>query len=174
MHSSSMERIKVEMIVQPEAIGLGKNVKRVMDFVNTPYLFVQQDDMPMARKFNMTGLILTMEADPSIHYVRFGRVIPEGLDINLTAYNRSGLYGVDLVANGFVADHNHVVRANYYRKCLSGLGDEYYDFDGFENHPTVSKDCDARGYLYGNITDYSPMTFAKAFISHLDGRVSAN
>jgi len=167
-----MERINVEMMVQPETIGLGKNLRRVMDFVNTPYLFVQQDDMPMARKFNMTGLILTMEADPDIHYVRFGMVIQEGLDINLTAYNRSGLYGVDLVVNGWIADHNHVVRADYYRKCLSVLGDEYYDFDGFENLPPVSKDCDDRGYLYGNIKDYSPMTFGNAYISHLDGRIT--
>jgi len=78
MHNSSMERINIEMIVQPEAIGLGKNLKRVMDFVQTPYVFVQQDDMPMARKYNMTGLILTMDADPNIRYVRFGRPIPPG------------------------------------------------------------------------------------------------
>jgi len=78
MHNSSMERVQLEMIVQPEAIGLGKNLKRVMDFLQTPYVFVQQDDMPMARKFNMTGLILTMEADSNIRYVRFGRPIPPG------------------------------------------------------------------------------------------------
>lgn len=158
------------MMVQSEAIGLGKNLKRVLDFTQTPYLFIQQDDMPMARKFNMTGLILTMEADPDIRYVRFGRPIPEGLDINLTAYRHSGRYGVDLVVNGWVADHNHVVRADYYRKCLSNIDDHDYDFEVFEMLPVSYKECDRRGYLYGSIGEYSPMVYDNAYIKHTDGR----
>jgi len=67
-----MDGIKLDVLVQEEAVGLGKNLRRVMDLVETPYVFVQQDDMPMVKKFNMTGLILTMEADPDIRYVRFG------------------------------------------------------------------------------------------------------
>jgi len=67
-----MEGIKLDVLVQQEAVGLGKNLRRVMDLVETPYVFVQQDDMPMVKKFNMTGLILTMEADLDIRYVRFG------------------------------------------------------------------------------------------------------
>jgi len=173
MHNSSMERINIEMIVQPEAIGLGKNLKRVMDFLQTPYVFVQQDDMPMARNYNMTGLILTMEADPNIRYVRFGRPIPPGWDHNLTAYEHSGKYGVDLVFHGYVADHNHVVRADYYRECLSILNDKDYDFGVFEDLRKYSKDCDDYGYLYGSIEDYSPMTFEKAYIKHFDGRNAA-
>jgi len=54
-----------------------------MEFVDTPYVFIQQDDMPMVKKINMTGLILTMEADPEIRYVRFGRQIPTNLDQDL-------------------------------------------------------------------------------------------
>jgi len=54
-----------------------------MELVDTPYVFVQQDDMPMVKKFNMTGLILTMEADPDIRYVRFGWPITPNFDQDL-------------------------------------------------------------------------------------------
>jgi len=72
--------------------------------------------------------------------------------------------------NGLVADHNHVVRSDYYRKCLSILDDDDYDFRVFEDLHVHSDDCDGHGYLYGNIEDYSPMTFDKAYILHRDGR----
>jgi len=47
--ANEMSLIKIDLLVQPEAVGLGKNLKRVMDFVDTPYVFVEQDDMPMMK-----------------------------------------------------------------------------------------------------------------------------
>jgi len=165
--------VKIDLLVQPEAVGLGKNLKRVMDLVETPYVFVQQDDMPMVREFNMTGLLLTMEADKNIWYVRFGMPIIPAFDRNIKAYNKSGRYGVDLVSDANALDQNHVVTAESLRKCLGALNDTSYDFrvpeDIFYSEPVL---CKSSGYLYGNIKDYSPMTHSKKYITHLDGRKS--
>lgn len=164
-----MERINIDLLVHPEAVGRGKSLKRIMDFVDTPYVFVQQDDMPMVKYFNITALILTMEADPNIRYVRFGMPITENLDRNLTAYKNSGLYGIDLVAGGNALDHNHVVRADYYRECLGSLNDNDYDFRTPEVLFFTEPECSLYGYLYGNINEYSPMTIKNRYIGHLDG-----
>jgi len=165
-----MEGIKLDVLVQPEAFGLGKNLRRVMDLVDTPYVFVQQDDMPMVREFNMTGLILTMEADKDIWYVRFGWPIINIFDTNLSAYKHSGRYGVDLVANGNAVDHNQVVRADYYKNCLKSLSYDDYDFRTPESIFYTEPECSPYGHLYGNIKDYSPMTWENRYIEHLDGR----
>jgi len=169
----NMQRIKLDLLVQPEAIGLGKNLKRVMELVETPYVFVGQDDMPMKRYFNMTGLILTMEADPDIRYVRFGRPIPTFFISKMWDYKNSGVYGVDLVTNGSAVDHNHVVRSDYYRECLGSLNESDYDFRVPESIFGSEPECLRWGHLYGNIIkDYTPMTEERAYIGHLDGRVS--
>jgi len=167
-----MEGIKLDVLVQQEAVGLGKNLQHVMDLVETPYVFVQQDDMPMVKKFNMTGLILTMEDDPNISYVRFGWPIPDIFDQNLKPYKNSGKFGVDLVANGNAVDHNQVVRSDWYRKCLSSLKTGEYDFRPPESIFYTEPECSPWGYLYGNIKEYSPMTMENAYIGHLDGRQS--
>jgi len=165
-----MQRIKLELLVQPEAVGLAKNVKRIMDFVETPYIFVGQDDMPMTKSFNMTGLILTMEADPEIRYVRFGRPTPPNFDVGLGPYKNSGVYGIDLVTHGSAVDHNHVARSDYYRHCLGSINENDYDFRTQENIFHHEPKCSPFGFLYGNIKEYSPMTESKAYIGHLDGR----
>jgi len=169
-----MKEINVDLLVEPEAVGLGKNLKRVMDLVETPYVFVQQDDMPMVKEFNMTGLLLTMEADPKIRYVRFGRPIPTNFDQNIRPYENSGRFGIDLVADSNTCDHNYVVRSDYYRECLGVLNDTGYDFRVPEALFYSEPKCSPWGYLYGNIEEYSPMTEEKKYIGHLDGRLTKN
>jgi len=166
-----MKKIKIDVLEQPEALGLGNNLKRVMDLVETPYVFIQQDDMPMIRYFNMTGLILTMEADPEIRYVRFGRPVPPFFFSKIWAYKNSGAYGVDLVANGTAVDHNHVARTDYYRECLGSLNEDDYDFRTPKSIFGSEPECLRWGHLYGNIKEYTPrMRERNAYIGHLDGR----
>jgi len=169
---TDLARFNIDLLLHPEAVGLGKNLKHIMKFVETPYVFVQQDDMPMLREFNMTGLLLTMEADKNIRYVRFGRPMPANFDQNLTAYQHSGRYKIDLVANGSACDHNYVVRSDYYRKCLGVLNEYDYDFRAPETIFYSEPECSPYGYLYGNIKEYSPMTEEYSYIGHLDGRLN--
>jgi len=80
---------------------------------------------------------------------------------------------VDLVAHGNAVDHNQVVRADYYRECLSTLNTDDYDFRCPESIFFSEPECSPYGYLYGNIKEYSPMTMMNRYIGHLDGRLTS-
>jgi len=119
----------------------------------------------------MTALLLTMEADEKIRYVRFGRPLIPQFDRNIRPYNKSGRFGIDLVENGNALDSNHVVQSDYYRDCLGSLNDPDYDFRVPEDIFYSESVCDSKAYLYGNIKEYGVhMNDRTTYVGHLDGR----
>ncbi len=149
-------------------------IKKAIELVKTPFVFIHQNDLVIVKEFDLNGLVATMEANPFIKHVRLNRG-----PINAYFVKWDGPVDEKIEGNHFVplcrtfgwSDQSHIATVDYYKKfVLPRCGHSF--MERFLN-PAFKKQIEKKGknrvhpafgtYLYGGIND-------GGYISHSDAQ----
>jgi hypothetical protein len=164
---------KTKLVFCPAWVHLSGAIKEAMQYVKTPYVFIQQHDFEIIKDFDLNGIVATLEANPNVKHVK--------LDYNnhnddATWWNGpvdevvEGIHFVPLTRTFGWSDVTHVAKVDYYRdfvlpKCGHGPMEHFL-------HNPLKRDLAKYGYeahkiygtyLYGRIKD-------GGYMLHTDGR----
>jgi hypothetical protein len=154
-----------ELVFCSEWGHLAGTLKEALLHVDTPFLFIHQHDLVLLQGFDLNGVIASMEANPKIKYVAFGKRANTPNDFYHGPLDQEieGISFVPLCRSCGWSDQCHAASADYYRFFV--LPQCSYTFMESVLHPALKKmGRELFGtYLYGNLFD-------GPYIFHADAR----
>lgn len=113
------DRPHVRLVFLAEWGHLSAIVEAALQHVTTPFLFVQQHDLPLIRSFQLDGALNALSCDPLVKYIRLNKRITRPID-----WDNTPIFGeyvnshVPLTATGCWSDTSHLTTADYYRQIV--------------------------------------------------------
>lgn len=155
-------------------VHLSGAIKKAMERVTTPFVFIHQHDFILQKDFDLNALIATMLANPNIKHVRLNRGLTNTAFLNWEGpidEVTDPTYFVPLCRTCGWSDNDHVAFVDYYRnfvlpQCKHGPMEQFL-------HAAIRNAIASIGvegqkpfgtYLYGKITDGN-------YLFHTDGRL---
>ena len=150
-------------------------VQEAIKRVKTPYLFVHQHDFILQKKFDLAGIIATMEVNPNVKHVRLAKY-PTNTYAGQWEYDGPvlekviGPHFVPLCLSSGWSDNDHITRLDYYTDFVLPMCT--HCAMEWALHPALKFSLLEHGlkghipfgtYIYGNIDD-------GGYILHSDGR----
>jgi len=161
-----------ELVFCSEWGHLSGAIAEALEHVTTPYVFMHQHDLVIEKKFDLNGIIATMEENPNIKYVHmwggknkaskwWNRILDEEVD---------GIHFVPLTRCFGWSDQCHVASVEYYEDFVLPECDHCFMETAMQQKfkKKLKKKGDSAHkkfgtYLYGGLKDGH-------FIKHTDGR----
>jgi hypothetical protein len=113
------DRANVKMLHLEEWGCLTGVMERAVQVVDTPFLFVQQHDLPLVRSFECGQILECLKNDPAVKHVRLNKQYNRPID-----WDRNSLFGAyktpytDLTRTGCWSDNSHLTTSAYYREVV--------------------------------------------------------
>jgi len=113
------DHANVEMLHLEEWGCLSGVMERAVEAIDTPFMFVQQHDLPLLRSFECDKVLECLENVPAVKHVRLNKrqTLPRGWDQNplFGAYQTPYL---ELTRTGCWSDNSHLATSAYYREVV--------------------------------------------------------
>ncbi|GEM_PF-659299 len=112
-------RPNVDLMFAPEWGHLAGIMELVMERVTTPFVFVQQHDLPLIRAFQLDGILECLTRDERVKHVRLNTRNNEPIE-----WDNNPLFGeyknpyVPLTTTGCWSDQSHFATAKYYHEVV--------------------------------------------------------
>lgn len=163
-----------QLVFCEEWAHLAGAIRKAMEYVTTPYVFIHQHDFVLIKDFDLNGLIATMEANENVQHVRLGLPYTNRhwLNWNPIALDEVvlGPSFVPLCRHFVWSDNDHVTRTEYYKDfvlplCGHGPMENYLDTLLKNSLYKIGTSCHGAfgTYVYGGMND-------GGYFSHSDGR----
>lgn len=159
----------MQIIVRKTHGHLTGNIRNVMKYIKTSFMFVIQHDFPFIRSFDITTVIKDMKENLFLKVIRFNKRMnwPGGIDRHL----KDELYGKQIITNDNVytrtagwSDQNHICLVSYYKSIvLKKVNDGQFMERILMRIVTVSNHEKYGFYIYGKRRE-------ERYIEDKDGR----
>ena len=154
------------LVINEEHKHLANSLREAFRYVDTSYVFVHQHDFVLARPFDITNLIKSMDQNLNLKHVRLNRFYNEAnhWDGQVDEVIIGGS-DVPLIRCFGWSDNDHIARTDYYRNFVFPKIEWNGAMEWFLHDPQkIKEDHLSYGtYIYGSLNE-SP------YIYHLDGR----
>jgi len=116
----------VESVIMPERSCLTTTLRAAMDMVKTEFVFVAQEDISLAKPFQLAAIMEAMANDPQLGIVRPGCLmnnehiqwIKKRCVYPYTEQVVKSINGLKLLQIDEYSDQNHVTTKSFYRKWV--------------------------------------------------------
>ena len=144
------------------------NIRHAMQFIDTDYVFIIQQDLPFIRPVNIQKVLEDMEENPDLKHVRFNH----RKNIKALFDSINDLFGKQILCKNFTytrtpgwSDRNHLCRTSYYKDfVLNECQDGTFMENTLQGRCKTEEDHIMYGTYLFDVLDADAVTF------DLDGR----
>jgi hypothetical protein len=113
------DRANVKMLHLAAWGCLSGVMERAVEAIDTPFMFVQQHDLPLVRRFDCDKVLECLENVPAVKHVRLNKrqTLPMGWDQNPLFGTYQTPY-LELTRTGCWSDNSHLATSAYYREVV--------------------------------------------------------